>query len=321
MRSRRQTPQQQEAISRRLALLSAELASVRSEPVDAAADPEPWRPADPELAVAFRPWEALVPPESELEPELLSEGGGLAGYPVPIGPGFPGRHAARRRAPSLASAFPLTMRQRWALGPAHLAVIAVIVAVGLGLTAWWAVRSRPQEVTPPSELIAQDVPTSTDSPLLDLGPESTAPQSPTELVVDVSGKVRRPGIAVLQPGARVVDALKAAGGARPGADLGSLNLARLVIDGEQILVGVPQAAGVGAAAAAPSGTTSGGTLVNINVADQPELETLPGIGPVTAQAIMAWRAEHNGFGAVEELLDVQGIGEATLAQLAPHITI
>ncbi len=314
MRSRRQTPQQQEAISRRLALLSAELASVRAEPAREAPEPEPWRPADPELAAAFRPWETVA-----VSTEPVGE---LDIQPPTIGPGFPGRHAARRRGPSLSSALPEAVRHRWALGPAQVAVLAVIVAVGLGLTAWWAVRSRPQEVAT-GDLVAQSLSAQslpTESPLLDVAPDSSTPEEPTELVVDVSGKVRRPGIAVLEPGARVVDALKAAGGARPGVDLGALNLARPVVDGEQILVGLPQPTGVGAAAAAPSNSDSG-TMVNINIAGQPELETLPGVGPVTAQAIMAWRTEHNGFGAIEELLDVQGIGEATLAQLAPHITV
>jgi competence protein ComEA len=88
-------------------------------------------------------------------------------------------------------------------------------------------------------------------------------------------------------------------------------------------VGLAQPTGAAAAAAAPpSGTAPAqGVLVNINTAGQAELETLPGVGPVTAQAILTWRAEHDGFAAIEELLDVQGIGEATLAQLAPHVTV
>ena len=267
MRSRRQTPQQQEAIARRLALLSAELAGVRSEPARESAEPTAWRPADPELAAAYQPWD-----ESEV---TLAPDTGADSYDAQIGPTYPGRHAARRRGPSLAAALPETVRRRWALGPAHIAVLAVIVAFGLGLTAWWAVRSQPREVAQPADLIT-GVPPS-ESPLLEITPESAGPDSATELVVDVSGKVRRPGIAVLEPGARVVDALKAAGGARRGADLGALNLARPVVDGEQILVGVPPPSGIGAAAAGPSGGS--GPLVNINIADQPELETLPGDRP------------------------------------------
>ena len=138
-------------------------------------------------------------------------------------------------------------------------------------------------------------------------------------MVDVAGKVRRPGIAVLPAGSRVVDALKAAGGARRGVDLTSLNLARPVVDGEQILVGVAPAAGVAGSLGSPA--PAAGRLVNLNTADQPTLETLPGVGPVTAEAILAWRTDNGGFTSVDELLEVDGIGEATLADLAPLVTL
>ena len=159
--------------------------------------------------------------------------------------------------------------------------------------------------------------------------------APAELVVDVEGKVRRPGIAVLPVGSRVVDALEAAGGARPGTDLGGLNLARLLVDGEQLLVGVDPPAGVAAGAltgpSAPvvpgTGTAGAGgaspppALVDLNTADQVTLETLPGVGPVTAAAILEWRSQHGAFTTVDELLEVSGIGDATLAELAPHVTL
>ncbi len=143
------------------------------------------------------------------------------------------------------------------------------------------------------------------------------------VTVDVAGKVRHPGIAVLDPGSRVVDALEQAGGARPGVDLTSLNLARLLVDGEQIVVGgqgVPRLspsppAPVGGAEEAPA------ALVDLNLADQPLLETLPQVGPVTAAAIIAWRTEHGAFTSVTELLEVDGIGDATLAQLTPLVTV
>ncbi len=127
---------------------------------------------------------------------------------------------------------------------------------------------------------------------------------------------------MLDAGARVIDALKAAGGARPGVDLTSLNLARLLVDGEQIVVGVAAPTGLPGATAVPvpPGATTG-PLVNINTADQTLLETLPDVGPVTAEAIIAWRTEHGGFTAVDELLEVDGIGDATLATLTPHVTV
>ena len=140
------------------------------------------------------------------------------------------------------------------------------------------------------------------------------------VTVDVAGRVRRPGIVVLAAGARVVDAIKAAGGARPGVDLSSLNLARLLVDGEQVLVGVAAPAGVVGSLGATAAPTPG-VLVNLNTATQPELEALPEVGPVTAQAILAWRTEHGGFTSVDELLEVDGIGEATLATVAPLVTV
>ena len=140
------------------------------------------------------------------------------------------------------------------------------------------------------------------------------------VTVDVAGRVRRPGIVVLAAGARVVDAIKAAGGARPGVDLSSLNLARLLVDGEQVLVGVAAPAGVVGSLGATAVPTPG-VLVNLNTATQPELEALPEVGPVTAQAILAWRTEHGGFTSVDELLEVDGIGEATLATVAPLVTV
>jgi len=103
----------------------------------------------------------------------------------------------------------------------------------------------------------------------------------------------------------------------------------LLVDGEQILVGVPVPAGAAAAALTPGGSTapvgtSGsplGALVNLNTATEVDLDTLPDVGPVTAQSIIAWRIEHGGFSGVDELLEVDGIGEATLSRLAPLVTV
>jgi competence protein ComEA len=235
----------------------------------------------------------------------------LGGERVPTPPDespsvpVPGRHASRRT--------------RIALGPAQLAVVAVLVAAGLAVTCWWVVRGDPEQIEAP----VVD-PAAVASPLAEMSPVA-ASVSPTDLssttvTVDVTGKVRDPGIVVLDAGARVVDALEAAGGARPGVDLTSLNLARVLVDGEQVVVGVPPPAGV-AAAALPSAGAPGGPLVNLNAADQTELEALPEVGPVTAQSILAWREEHGGFSSVDELLEGEGIGDATLEQIAPYVTV
>ncbi len=227
----------------------------------------------------------------------------------------PGRHASRRGGRALVVLVPETLRGRASLGPPQLTVVAVIVALGLAVTCWWVIRSD-SSVVP--------APTLASSPPLASGVNpSTATEpsaSPGRVTVDVAGRVRDPGIAVLDAGSRVIDAVEAAGGARRGVDLSVLNLARVLVDGEQILVGIPGPTGL-AASELPGAVPSSGPLVNLNTASQTELESLPQIGPVTAQAILAWRTEHGGFAAVDELLEVDGIGEATLAQVAPYVTV
>jgi competence protein ComEA len=154
--------------------------------------------------------------------------------------------------------------------------------------------------------------------------ESSTPVSPesgaTGIVIDVAGKVRNPGVFTLPLGSRVVDAIEAAGGMRPGAKPGTLNRARVLVDGEQIYVGNPPGGAAAAAVSAP-GAPAGGSLVPLNTANQEQLETLPGVGPVTAQSILAWRASHGSFTKIDELLEVDGIGEKTLAKLAPYVTL
>ncbi len=285
---RRPSPEHQEAVTRRLALLSAELATVRPE-------------ADDEAEHEHEHTRIRAEPHDPVDETR-----------VPIVP-VPGRHARRGVRATLADLVPETLRGRVRLGQGAVTVVALVLCAGLALTCWWLVRTDPQEVAPP-EVAA---------PLVDVAaPSASAPPAEPgatgEVTVDVAGKVRRPGIAVLPVGSRVVDALEAAGGARRGIDLTSLNLARPLVDGEQVLVGVPAVSGT---AATEPGTTDAGALVNINTADQAALETLPGIGPVTAEAIMGWRTEHGGFTAVDELLEVDGIGDATLEQLVPHVTI
>jgi competence protein ComEA len=214
----------------------------------------------------------------------------------------------------LADCLPSSLRGRVALGPAQVAVVAVLVALGLAVTCWWVVRGDPEVVTP---LAAAAAPS---DPLVAVPSADPSEGLGGRVTVDVAGRVRRPGIAVLDGGSRVVDALEAAGGARRGVDLSSVNLARVLVDGEQILVGVPAPVGT-AASAVPTPGAPGGPLVDLNTATQAELEALPEVGPVTAQAILAWRDEHGGFRAVDELLEVDGIGDATLGQIAPYVTV
>lgn len=156
------------------------------------------------------------------------------------------------------------------------------------------------------------------------------------LVVYVIGAVRTPGIVQLQPGTRIVDAILAAGGSIAGADLSRLNLAALVADGERIavpLVGQPPPAvdpsAVVGGTSSPSDGTDGsgsstastGVTVNINTATVAELDTLPGIGPATAAAIIRERDAHGPFRSVDDLERVKGIGPAKLEQLHDHVTV
>ena len=283
-------------MSRRLAQLSADVAAARGEPAVARAAGGEW-------------WEGHTWPADRPTLEVVP-----APEPGPPVVPMPGRHAARRPVRLL----PDTLRGRVRLGPAHLAVVAVLVALGLAVTTWWVVRAEPGQPTAPAV-----TPGPPADGLVSIAPEAAPAGSPVvaggRITVDVAGKVRRPGIVVLDLGARVVDALEAAGGARRGVDLSSVNLARVLVDGEQLLVGLPPVGGVAGAAVPTAG--SDGPLVNLNTATQTELETLPDVGPVTAEAILAWRSEHGGFTAVEELLEVDGIGDATLATIAPHVTV
>lgn len=137
-----------------------------------------------------------------------------------------------------------------------------------------------------------------------------------ELYVHVLGQVEIPGLYVLDIDARVVDALAAAGGTLDDADLQAVNLARPLSDGEQLVVPV-----VGAATEDSGSSSAGDGLIDLNNADQTELETLPGIGPALAQRIIAWRDENGRFHSVDDLLVVAGIGDKVLAGLKDLVRV
>lgn len=197
----------------------------------------------------------------------------------------------------------LSTRMRWRLEP-RVAVTAAFVLVLLGLGAWWSSSSAPAlpahaEATAPPSSEDQEVAT---APVVS-GQETTADE---ELVVHVSGAVAQPGLVTVDDGSRVADAVERAGGLIPGADVAAVNLARLARDGEQIHIPLE------GEAPAP-GATSG--PVNLNTADATGLETLPGVGPVLAQRIIADREANGPFSSLQDLARVSGVGEAMVAGL------
>ena len=214
-------------------------------------------------------------------------------------------------------------------------VIAGIVAV-LGVRlAWASVHDTTTPVRAPGASPGVDLdPAARGSPSTAAAagsPSSAGPGTASAggggiVVVDVVGQVGRPGLVSLPAGSRVADAITAAGGATPEADVSLLNQARLVIDGEQIRVPRPGeviAAAPGAAAPGAAGGAGGGVgaLVSLNSADLATLDGLPGVGPVLAQRILDWRSEHGRFTSVDELGEVSGIGDKLMSQLRPRVTL
>ena len=140
-----------------------------------------------------------------------------------------------------------------------------------------------------------------------------SPVTRPKVVVDVAGAVRRPGLYRLADGSRVADALRRAGGAKPKAFLEALNLAAPLVDGQQVLV--PDRVAGTAAATPGAGVAGTGGPVSLSAATLEQLDTVPGVGPVTAQKIVEYRASHGAFRSIEALDAVPGIGPATIEEL------
>ena len=238
-------------------------------------------------------------------------------------------------------------------GATALALVAIAAAVLAAVGVWWQ-RPQVQPVGGLPTVVALTEPGAAGEPQPDgSGPAPTPARPPTgtgaangsapvgattapapeppgaQLVVSVSGKVRSPGLVEVPAGARVADALAAAGGALPGTDLTQLNLARRVNDGEQVAVGVPAApdaapaAGPTGSAAAPAagGPSAPTARLDLNAASADQLDGLPGIGPVTVQRILEWRTRNGRFSQVEQLREIEGIGERRFAQLRELVTV
>ncbi|MGC2654196.1 MAG: ComEA family DNA-binding protein [Mycobacterium sp.] len=213
--------------------------------------------------------------------------------------------------------------------------LALIAAIAVLVTVFTLMRAQPAPVTsaklPPVEMASSASRAPAIAP-------SAKPDIP--LVVSVVGLVHTPGLVTLAPGARIADALKAAGGVVDGADTIGLNIARPVGDGEQIVVGIAPRAGLptalgssvnsgsaatgtstapGGAAGQPTGKP--GEVVDLNTATTQQLDALPGVGPVTAAAIVKWREAHGKFTSVDQLADVDGIGPARLEKLRALVRV
>jgi len=228
-------------------------------------------------------------------------------------------------------------RMRADPGRAGAIALAVVAALAVLVTVFTLVRDRPAPVMsaklPPVQKAATASPRSSASPAAG---QPAGPDRP--VVVSVVGLVHTPGLVTLAPGARIADALQAAGGPVNGADTIGLNMARPVADGEQIVVGLAPvpgqrtalgssvSAGTSPASGAPgpvSGTVKpkAGEVVDLNTATQQQLDALPGVGPVTAAAIVAWRQANGKFTSVDQLADVDGIGPARLEKLRPLVRV
>lgn len=254
-----------------------------------------------------------VPPSPSPSPDGVV--GGERGLPPPPSPPVfswsAGEVVARLRG----------LRTRAGVGVAAVGVVAAVVVV-VALV-WGTYRAGLGGGDPPPEASLPRVGSAGDPSASSSSTSSSTTEVSAEVVAHVAGAVVRPGLYTLPPGVRVADALAAAGGAAADADVDALNLAAPVDDGERIYVPrkdeTPPAV---AAPASPGGSVAAAVAVlDLNKATADELDRLPGIGPSTAAAIVAYRAENGRFRSVDELLEVRGIGPSKLAALRPKVRV
>jgi competence protein ComEA len=240
----------------------------------------------------------------------------------------------------LSSRLPATLRSgRWAIDRRGVWALLSLAAAGVLVAAWFASRGSsapiPAERPSPVGVATSGQPSDARGAAAASGspggstrgaasgmPMASGSGSAGVVVVDVAGRVRKSGLVRLPSGSRIADAIQAAGGALPGVDLSSINLARVLADGEQVVVGGPPVAGgaavpatgiggAGASGGAGSGVPTAASPLDLNTATLEQLQTLPGVGPVLAQRILDWRTGHGRFGSVDDLRNVSGIGERT----------
>jgi competence protein ComEA len=271
---------------------------------------------DLELARLISDRLALVLAE---QPPRRARGPGLA--PMVESAQFPAEStsagAAEGREPPASEVLEELPRQRF--NRTHLGVISVLLVLGLLTAGWLLLRARPVAVASPSEIVTVSSPTQTAA-----SATPATSRADSKIVVHVLGAVRHPGLVRLPEHARVQDAIDAAGGLTNRADPGELNLAQPLSDGQQVVIGT-RTDPAGEVRDQPASGRGGGAAatgaLDLNHASQPQLEELPGVGPVTAQAILAWRQQHGRFSRIEELQEVDGIGPKTYADIAPHVRV
>ncbi|GAA2627221.1 MULTISPECIES: helix-hairpin-helix domain-containing protein [Streptomyces] len=260
------------------------------------------------------------PPRAVQAPPAAPEG--LDAQAPPDEPSGLSSGAARRAA--VRERLPLWLQDRCEVRPRAVAAVGVVLlaAVGLAGQQYWS--ARPRAVTVPAVVAPGAVPAAATAPAAGVPAAGVEAGAAARIVVDVSGKVRDPGVRRLPAGSRVEDALAAAGGVPPGTDTTGLNRARVLVDGEQVVVGAPAQpppAGPGGGAGSASGSGSGSGSgpgsgpLSLGSATVAQLDGLPGVGPVLAQHIVDFRTARGGFRSVEELRQVVGIGERRFADL------
>ncbi len=211
----------------------------------------------------------------------------------------------------------------WSPGAARAVALALVVLLAIAAWWWWQGRPRPMDLAPAAgDVITQGV-------LID--PDTGSPadrhnsREDQTVTVHVAGRVRKPGVVTLPAGSRVADAIAAAGGLRDDAGRIVVNLAALLADGERLEVRrgsrFPLPAPGGGMASDGSGSVAPGGTVNVNTATASQLESLPGIGPVLAGRIIAWREANGTFTSVEILGEVAGIGPVLLDNLRPLVSV
>ena len=204
----------------------------------------------------------------------------------------------------------------WPASGLWVRLVGILMLVVLSGAVVLVAATWPRERTP--EPLADRGMSEPEAVFADPFPSASASASPApSVLVHVVGEVRRPGVVRLPAGSRVADGVEQAGGLRSNGEVGATNLAREVTDGERIEVGAPE----GTSGVDPSASTSDAPLVDLNAATADQLDALPGVGPVTAAKILAWRSEHGRFTVVDELAEVAGIGPKTLAELRSLVRV